>query len=227
MTTLTAFSTRDGRSGRSSSVYLDAANDTNSPGATSNATETLSTLGQLFTSPTYDIRQLYFDFDTSSIGTLATIDSVTLSFGYVSKSGSSFIMEARLKTWGTNYPVVDFTPGTSLAALTLLASYDIAGGVPATGNYMDFTSAGGFASNINRTGTTSLMLHSNQQRLQVAPLQNDVLTVYMREDTGSLDPKLTVVYHTDATQIGTAFSNPTTLSQAFVSRPHLSSTLRG
>jgi len=142
----------------------------------------------------YFCREMFYDFDTSSIADTDTIDSAVHSlYGHLNESTTDFIDECRLFDWGGTLTTADWVAGASLSGLTLLATFNTSGGWSTSG-YNDFTSDPNFVANINKTGFTYVMNSSNRHRLGTPdPTGAERVSAYNADDAGTTrDPKLVV-----------------------------------
>lgn len=196
MTTTTIFSDlSDGRIQSVDAVY-SVARAGSGVDITFNDTspDVLNLCGQLL-STNYFCWQLFLAFDTSVIPDTDTIDSAVLSmYGFDDLSTDDFTVEARLHNWGGTLATTDFVAGADLSSKTLLATF--ATSTPwAAEAYNAFTSESAFVSNIEKTGTTYIMLSSSKQRLGTAPTQSERVRAYLADATGTTkDPKLVVTH---------------------------------
>lgn len=151
-------------------------------------------VGQAFFSPNYTTHQAFLCFDTSGIPDSSTIVSAKLELAAAAdNSVTDFVIEARAHDWGPTLEGADYVAGSALGGKTLLATLDTTGGLALTG-YLTFASDAAFAANINKTGTTCMILASNRQRLGTAPTGNEWAQFHATETSGAAsDPKLTVV----------------------------------
>jgi len=133
--------------------------------------------------------ETFLAFDTSTV--LGTITSATLSlYGSYDSSPTDFTVEARAYDFGATITTADYLPGTSLAALTLLASRSTAGFT--TSGYNAFTSEAAFLSNINQAGTTRLIINSSLHRLGDTT-DNRIVEFFTIAEAGTTkDPKLVI-----------------------------------
>lgn len=103
----------------------------------------------------------FLSFDTSDIS--GTITSVVLSlYGTGDGSADDFIVEARLHDWGPTLGDTDWVPGGDLGSKTLLAAKPT--NVGWASNYNALTSEAAFAANINRSGSTRMVICSSDHR---------------------------------------------------------------
>lgn len=122
--------------------------------------------GQNLVTTTEFCFEVFLSFDTS--GVVGTIQSATLSLKSTNdQSTTDFVLEARLRDWGATLESADWVAGDSLAGLTLLASMNTSGW--ATSGYNVLTSEAAFASNINKTGATRIVLSSSRHRAATTP----------------------------------------------------------
>ena len=153
----------------------------------------------------YYVWEAFLSFDTSAIGTDAVSAAVLSVTSDISdNSETDFAIEARLRDWGTTLTTADWVAGASLSGLTLLGSYPTASGfVPGTTYDLSDTA---MAANVNKTGSTRMLLDSSRHVAASAPATDHV---YIRpaDYTGTTsDPKLTVTYAAGAT--GPAWTTP-------------------
>lgn len=158
----------------------------------------------------YIVYEGFESFDTSVVGS-DTVSAATLTLTAWGNSGSSGdTLEARAQDWGVSLTTADWIAGASLSNNTLLAS--IAMGW--TGEAVKtLTSEAAFVSNINGSGSTRILLSSNQQRLGNVPSGMGLIaTWYTADEAGtSKDPKLTVVHaaaNATPTNDSLTFTNP-------------------
>jgi hypothetical protein len=153
-------------------------------------------VGQLYNGTTYFCWQLFLDFDTSAIPDTDNIDSVVLSlYGETDDSAQDFIYQARLHDWGGTLTNADYVAGSALSGKTLLATFNTSGW--STTGYNDLTSESSFVSNINKTGVTYIVLSSDRQAGNNAPVNgaNERVQCFMADEAGtSKDPKLVVTH---------------------------------
>jgi hypothetical protein len=200
--TLTVWSdAADGYVTSSNSSYSSARAGSNLASATGGSTEQMIWSGA---SGTETIRQLFFGFDTSTLGDDDFISDVALALWPTAQTSNDTVSQliyARLYNWDTTVTTADWraTDGTS-ATDTLLASKakTTTKGVNSltTGQYNTLTSDAAFKSNVSKTGFTRLYtLISNAESDNDTPASGNTVTVYMGDQTGTdNDPKLTVTY---------------------------------
>lgn len=200
MTTVTIYSdTADGYCNSSSTSYTSASNGT---GVGASPAPVVGYVGQyIIGGTTYVVNLGYLKFDTSSIPDDAEITSVTLScYGYNDLSTTDFTVEARLHDWGASLTSADWIAGSALSGKTLLASRSSSGWN--TSGYNTFTENGSnFRNNINKTGTTYIVLCSAEHTAQSPPTNDEYIGLYFSDETGtSKDPKLEITYSTAHTK---------------------------
>ena len=143
----------------------------------------------------YQVWESFAGFDTSSIGS-GSVSAATLRLtAYVDWSTTDFTVEARLHDWGTGLTSADWVAGASLSGKTLLAHYATSGGF-VNGTGYDLVDDA-FAANINKTGTTRLLLCSSRTTAGTAPADqvDEYVNAYSADYSGTTtDPKLTVTY---------------------------------
>jgi hypothetical protein len=142
----------------------------------------------------YYCGESFLSFITSDVPDDATISAAILSL-YVAgeQSVTDFTLEARLRDWGATLTTADWVAGASLSALTLLASKSTVGISGAA--YLALTSEAAFATNVNKTGTTLLLLDSSRHVAGTTPTGNEYIDCSSSEYAGTTqDPKLVVTY---------------------------------
>ena len=145
----------------------------------------------------YYIWQFFVDFDTSSIPDDAVITSATLTLTCSTQANnldSAWDVHARLFDWGSSVTTDDWQDNTELNADTLLAhkaSTSFTVDTP-----IDLTSDA-LASNINKTGSTRMVLVSSKAVSKSAPTTKEYIQFYSGDyTTESRRPTLTVNYVT-------------------------------
>lgn len=140
----------------------------------------------------------FISFDTSSIGSGATVTLATLSV-YVDVLGSGggyFTYQARIKNWGATLTNADWVSGAAdFSAYTLVASLDSS--AMTAGAYRALTSESAFLTNVAKTGTTYIMATSSDHLAGNEPTGTEYVRAYSADDaTGGggtdRDPKLYV-----------------------------------
>lgn len=142
---------------------------------------------------TFDCYESFVKFDTSSIPDGANITTVVFSlFGKDDSSTTDFTVKVALRDWGTTLETGDFVAGSSLGALTDVASRHTS--LLTVEAYNDFNNLA-FPANINRTGETRVIVFSDSQEFNVTPTTLERYEFYSESNTGtSKDPKLTITY---------------------------------
>ena len=163
----------------------------------------LLTCGQwqdTYYSSDYQTFESFLQFDTSVLPDTALIDAVSLCLHYdmsnygaqvtrrVNPDGTitiiadldyyenlvSFTVEARIKDWGAALTLTDWVPGASLSGLTTVATLPFLAGKSYYEVPMTFTSNAAFATNINKTGITYLMLCTDRLAVGTVPTQHEM-----------------------------------------------------
>ena len=146
----------------------------------------------------------FFAFDTSALTSGATVSAAVLRVtSYYDNSSTDFDIQARLRDWGTSLTTADWVAGADLSGLTLLGSYATSSGFTANTGY-DLSDTA-MAANVNKTGSTRMLLCSSRTVGNNAPTNNEAVQIYPADESGTTrDPKLTVTYaaggSTDYTQ---------------------------
>ena len=140
--------------------------------------------------------QAFVSFDTSPLGAGATVSGAVLSLYDNSDfvADNAFTMEARLQDWGTSVADSDFVAGGSLSGLTLLGSKTSASRSAAA--YNDFSDTA-MAANVNKTGSTRMIVCSSRQTGNNAPSsgQFEYWSFFSAGQAGTTnDPKLVITY---------------------------------
>ncbi len=179
-------------------VYADARAGTNNTTFTAYSSSTYITVGQnyftgSYSTTTYDCYEGFISFDTSVLASAHLITAVTLALrGYNNGSTTDFEVEARIHDWGASLTTADYVAGASLSGKTKVATVNSSG---YSSSYMNFTSESGFASNLNLTGTTYIVLCSKEQTDNSAPTNGEYVGFYDQEyNPNSYTPKITVTY---------------------------------
>lgn len=142
----------------------------------------------------YECYESFLSFDTSSIPDDDVISSVVLSLnGQTDLSSSAdFTVNARVKNWGSSVDTGDWVAGDSLSGLTLLATWST---TSFSSGYNDFSSQSGFASSINKSGTTYIILSSSRHEGGSTPSGAELVDFDSADTSGtSSDPKLTITH---------------------------------
>lgn len=143
----------------------------------------------------YAIREGFVGFDTSAIGDTDAISAAVLNVtSFEDNSDTDFTIQARLSDWGTSVTTADWVAGGSLSGLTLLATYATSSGFTANTAY-DLASETAFTSNVNKTGSTRMLLCSSRTVGNNTPTGSEYVGIKSADTTGTTsDPKLTVTY---------------------------------
>ena len=124
-------------------------------------------IGQELDGSTYDVRQAFFQFDTSFLQSDETVLTAALRLYHPSNTGSAHTLEVREHDWGASLGTGDFVAGANLGSKTLLAEYERSSSESA-GNITYF-STGDFPDAINKSGNTRIMVHAKEQRTGEEP----------------------------------------------------------
>jgi hypothetical protein len=153
-------------------------------------------LGQQLSAGDYRIWEQFWDFDTSSIPDSDVVSDATVSIWVaVDESTTDFVIEARLHDYSTTLENADWVAGADLSSKTLLASGNTSGLPAADTAYFALTSTGGFAANINKTGSTRMVMCSDRHGAGTAPTGNERVYSILAEEAGTTkDPKLVVTH---------------------------------
>jgi len=193
MTVTTVFATAPGGTG--------AVSNSNASYATAQAgtgTFALSENHRVGQQNIYACRQGFVIFDTSGIPDTDDASAVVLSLdGAQNSSDDDFEAVAAISAYDGGATVNgDFVAGASLGALTAVATWNSSGYSAA---YNAFTDNGSFGANINKTGNTSLILFSANQRDNVTPTGNEFVFFTDADAAGTTtDPKLDITHDTAA-----------------------------
>ena len=167
--------------------------------------------------------EAFISFDTSALGRFTHITSITLRFYLTSdESTVDFTGEARLHDWGESLTGADWVAGASLSGKPLLASIGTSGW-GAVGSYKTFTCESSFASLINRTGYTRIVLCSSRQRNGDAPTYPNHEQATFGFPTNP--PQLVIEY--ESTLAGAELQGIATLEAKPLRRVYAGTTLQG
>jgi len=141
----------------------------------------------------YWVYEGFISFDTSAIGA-GTVTSATLSLcPYQDQSVTDYTLYARARDWGASLTTADWVAGASLSGLTLLASVSTVG--ISVGSYAALSSESAFASNINTSGSTRIILTSSRHEAgNLPPTGLEYVAWYSAEASAAYRPKLVVEY---------------------------------
>ena len=172
-------------------TYTTAANNVAGGQATANAT----IVGQL---TGFQVYEAMLKWDTSAVGS-DTVSNVDFEVdGGTPGLGSDFIIEGYVHDWGATLTSGDFVAATGISALgSVISSYDTAGGWTTTAGYNnDLGANAAFASAINGSGDTRILVVSQEQRLQSQPTGTEYVQF---ECTGATnDARLTITHEAAA-----------------------------
>src|SRR5512139_434780 len=191
MTTLTVFSDAgDAEISSNEATYANARSG--GGGATKTVSGSNANVGQ---DVGYFCYEFLCRFDTSSLGSSATISSATMSMVLrTDNSTTDFTLEARVSTFGGTVETTDWVAGANLGSSTLLASLSTSSITVADTRY-DLTSDAAFVSNVSKTANTDIFLSSSRHRLNNTPTNAESQRYYSSEAAGTTsDPRLVVVY---------------------------------
>lgn len=142
----------------------------------------------------YEVRHGYIEFDTSSLGSGATISSATLRvWNYYNNTTTDFTLNARLYDYGSALATGDYVAGGSLSGNTLLAHISTASLPSDDSAYLSLTDDA-MAANINKTGYTRIILCSSRVESNTTPTNPE--TFYMYFNHASKGARLDVTYTT-------------------------------
>lgn len=154
-----------------------------------------------FVSPNYFCHEVLLDFDTSSIPDTATINTVTLQIYTTASTSATYTVECRIYDYGSSITTADYVAGANIGTYTLAAS------LPSSSlfnnNYTSFSENGtNFVDNINKTGSTRLLVSVDKLRLGTVPTDNSVNPTFSDPDdsTSAHRPALVIEYTNIYTQ---------------------------
>lgn len=143
----------------------------------------------------YTVYEGYIQFDTSGLPDDCTITDVVLSLYGSGGDAQGFTVNARAYNWGASLTTADWVSGADLHVLPLLATIpqSVLKGAAA---YHDFTSEAAFLTNINKTGSTYIILSSSRHEEGTAPSTYERVTPRSANMGAGYEPKLVVTYTT-------------------------------
>lgn len=149
-----------------------------------------------YLSGSYVVAQAGVAFDTSALTAAAVPSAVALSLYGSLGITVNFVIEARLYDWGAAFTTADFVAGANLTNYTLAATYNTASPAWSAAGYNTFTENGtSFQTGLNQTGTTRLLLNSQDQRTNTAPTSFAYTQCADADTAGTTnDPKLVITY---------------------------------
>lgn len=167
---------------------------TTSSSVTATSTDLDLYVGQFESGGNFFVYQTGLSFDTSSIGSGPTVSSATLSlYGEVDSSTTDFTIHACIYDWGAAFTAADLRTGAQANALTSVATLSTAG--LSIAGYNAFTDVA-LPANINKTGTTSLILVSSRWMGSNVPSGEERVAFWSNDKGTTFRPKLTVTYAT-------------------------------
>lgn len=198
MSTLVVYADADGELGATDVAYATALGGA---GGYSNTTFVYMEVGQI---TGFYVLEAFLSFITSAIGT-DTISAVELAlYGHTDNSTTDFGIEAAALDWSPGgLTTADWQDGTELDSLTVLATFGTSGFSIA--GYNAFTNSGdgsAFNSAVNRTGTTYLVVFSDESRTNSQPTNDEWVKVWSSDEAGTTkDPRLTVTHAASASTL--------------------------
>jgi hypothetical protein len=151
-------------------------------------------VGQAFFTPTYYVMEFFLSFDTSALGSGATVTAADIAiYGSADSSTTDFTIRAAALAWGT-LTTADWQNTTALAALTILATWNTATSF-STAAYTTLTDSGGMAASVNKTGNSQYVLWSSRHQASTTPTGAEYVQIHQSDETGTTnDPKITITY---------------------------------
>lgn len=167
---------------------------------------TFRKIGQNLSTPTYQNDLVFAEFDTSSIPSSATINSVTLSvWNFFNETTTDFTLEARIHDYGSSLTTADWLNGSTLAGKTLVASVSTSSLPSDDTAYLALTDVA-FTTNINKGGATRIVLCSSRQTASggtgTTPTNGVAEDFYLYVSNLTKGIKLVVVYTVPAASAG-------------------------
>ena len=195
--------TNDGRISSANATWTTCLNGSTLVAATSATAEDVRAT---WTGAVYQIRQVFLDFDTSSLGAGATVtNGVFTLYGNTTAETDAvgYDIQIRSYNWGgtlTTADYVDSNPQSNWTANTLMAHFDVTSWSQGSGNANNFT-VDSYAA-VSKTGTTSVVVGLSALG-SGTPTGDNSVEFRMADQSGTTsDPLLTVTY----TPGGTAFT---------------------
>lgn len=186
----------DGWSYGDSATYATAG----STPAGATAAQASGNAGQFWMGTAFWLYEAYVQWDTSSIPDTNVISSATISlYGKNDQSDTDYVQEIRMSDWGTALTTADWIAQANLSGKTLVASKSTAGGIP-TNAYTAFTSEAALLTNINKTGSTRVLLCSNRFTAGTQPTGLERVEWWLGAKGAGYQPKLVVVHDAPAPQ---------------------------
>lgn len=146
----------------------------------------------------YEIRQLFLDFDTSSLGSGATISNGVFTLygtGVAETDTDGYDVQIRFKDWGGSVTTADYVSSpTNWNACTLMGHLAV-GSWNQTNNTANNFTVDSYA-DVSKTGTTYVVVGmSGYTTTTPAPTGGNRIETYLADNTGTTsDPLLTVTY---------------------------------
>ena len=146
----------------------------------------------------YEIRQIFLDFDTSSLGSGATLSNgVFTLYGNTTAETNTdgYDLQIRPSNWGgtlTTADWVDCNPQSNWTALTLMSHFAVSGWSQGAGNANNFT-VDSYA-DVSKTGTTYVVVGMSALGSGTPTGANNVEFRLANQSGTSSDPLLTVTY---------------------------------
>ena len=187
--------TNDGRVSSANATWTTCLNGSTLAAAT---TGTAEDVRATWTGSAYQLRQVFLDFDTSSLGSTSTISNAifTLYGNTTAESDTdNYDLQVRAYNWGgtlTTADWVDSNPQSNWTALTLMAHFDVGSWSQGSGNANNLT----FDSHadVSKTGTTSVVVGLSALG-SGTPTGANSLEFRLADQSGTTsDPLLTVTY---------------------------------
>ena len=195
MTVTTFFGTTSGGQIESygATVYADAYAGANLEEL---AAQVFSKIGQYVSGGNYSCFESFIDFDTQSIPDTDTVSAVAMVLEpYADNSATDFLIQIRVRDWGTSLTTADWVAGADLSALTLVAQLDTDTNWPVGNDRTMINFGTNFVDNINKTGSTRLILHSERHSLNTTPTGREDVDYKETETAGTTsDPYVSVTH---------------------------------
>lgn len=216
MATLTVFSDAgDGYTESYAFSYADADSGTGTAVLSANTGNSTFLVANANYAPYY-IWQGALSFDTSALGSLATVSGVALSLWSTSDpSTTSYTLEARAYDWTpSGLTTADHRSSSQLAALTRYATFT---GPVTTGAYNTFSEDGtNFRTGVNKTGTTPFLIVTASNVAGTQPTLVEDIRFSSADETGTTqDPKLVITYTLPVTRFYLSATTAAAVSPSF------------
>lgn len=162
-----------------------------------NPTGNVSAVGQSLISGNYNVFQMFWGFDTSSIGADALITSIDFELNHaLDNSATDFVLEIRERDWVPPLSSSHFVPGASLANSGPIVAQRNTNSLPAVGEYwlLDTQPAMYQMANLG-TGTVRLFGSSSRTRAGNTPSGQESVQFRFAEQSGTTqDPRMTITH---------------------------------